>query len=902
MGLWYSKDYYIALTAFTDADHAGCQDTRRSTFGNFFTKALGREQLDFLINKLGMRSVSPEMLKRLEEICPRLPNQEFVVDPSFDLEIISFIKELGYIGDIDSVNKVYTDHMHQPWRIYVAVINRCLCGKTTDNRDSKKQEKIYNPRFTKTERSKGIELLSEAAILEEAQLQKAIKRIKRETKIHQAGGLSKGASLEPKVLDEQKSKSTNTSEGTRLKPGVPNVSKDNSSKSEYESWGDSDDDDDDQQGNDERTESNNDKDVYINKTDKEEEDRFVHTPNDYVPTDDENIDDEEYDRINKEMYSDVNVELKDIELEGKGKDDKEMTDVGHVDAEHENVNQEVVGDQVKDVDQATVTAAPATKKIEVPLPISSMSSDYATKFLNFDNIPSAKIGIISMMDIKVQHEDQTPATTIPPYIPPFIPLPQQSTPIPTPTTIETTISTTSVIDSSTLTAIHQRLSDLENEVKTLRNVDHSSTIHTTIMSEVPTVVKEYLGTNLDGTLHKVIQRHTAELIKEHSVLADVIEIIQYKQKPQKSVADIRKIKMEQKRTLFETMNKTKSFNKNTKRKALYHALMESILEDEDAMDKGVAERLKKRKPDDADKDEGPPAKPNQGLKGRRRISDLTQDILIGLAYKILKGTCKSYVELEYNLEEYYKALNDQLDWNNPKGDRYPFDLSKPLPLMKAAKYDLQGIEDMVPNLWSPIKVAYNRHALLGTPHWRSKRQTFYGYASNRVSKHDVYSAKRTLALINVKVNVWYGYDHLEEIEVRRSNQQLYKFIKGDFLRLHLNEIEDMLILIVQNRLFNLKGLDIMHLLERNRLVYSHEIYKFGDGTLISVQDKLKDMLNNLEMGYTSVMPRRIWSNLDKKRSRIMIKDINRQLLERRLMRSLEKFVGGREYEKDLRLL
>nr|GEU38181.1 retrovirus-related Pol polyprotein from transposon TNT 1-94 [Tanacetum cinerariifolium] len=31
MGLWYSKDSCIALTAFADADHAGCQDTKRST-------------------------------------------------------------------------------------------------------------------------------------------------------------------------------------------------------------------------------------------------------------------------------------------------------------------------------------------------------------------------------------------------------------------------------------------------------------------------------------------------------------------------------------------------------------------------------------------------------------------------------------------------------------------------------------------------------------------------------------------------------------------------------------------------------------------------------------------------------------------------------------------------------
>ncbi|GJV46951.1 retrovirus-related pol polyprotein from transposon TNT 1-94 [Tanacetum coccineum] len=33
-GLWYSKDFAIALTAFSDADHAGCQDTRRSTSGS----------------------------------------------------------------------------------------------------------------------------------------------------------------------------------------------------------------------------------------------------------------------------------------------------------------------------------------------------------------------------------------------------------------------------------------------------------------------------------------------------------------------------------------------------------------------------------------------------------------------------------------------------------------------------------------------------------------------------------------------------------------------------------------------------------------------------------------------------------------------------------------------------
>ncbi|GKG21969.1 hypothetical protein Tco_0384564, partial [Tanacetum coccineum] len=54
-----------------------------------------------------------------------------------------------------------------------------------------------------------------------------------------------------------------------------------------------------------------------------------------------------------------------------------------------------------------------------------------------------------------------------------------------------------------------------------------------------------------------------------------------------------------------------------------HALMESILEDEDAMDEGVADKLKKRKHDDDDKDEGPSAGSDRGLK-RRKISKDTE--------------------------------------------------------------------------------------------------------------------------------------------------------------------------------------------------------------------------------------------------------------------------------------
>ncbi|GJT35985.1 hypothetical protein Tco_0718460 [Tanacetum coccineum] len=73
--------------------------------------------------------------------------------------------------------------------------------------------------------------------------------------------------------------------------------------------------------------------------------------------------------------------------------------------------------------------------------------------------------------------------------------------------------------------------------------------------------------------------------------------------------------------------------------ALYHALMESILEDEDAMNQGVADKLKKRKPND-DRDEGPPAGRDQGLK-RMKTCKETEPSKKAKSTRTYKGTTKS---------------------------------------------------------------------------------------------------------------------------------------------------------------------------------------------------------------------------------------------------------------------
>ncbi|GJZ45906.1 hypothetical protein Tco_0593502 [Tanacetum coccineum] len=390
------------------------------------------------------------------------------------------------------------------------------------------------------DRSKGIDLLSEAALLEDAQLKKDLKRSKRDTTIHQEGGSSKGADSKSEVFDEPKGKSIDTSKGTSLKPRVPNVSTANSSKSENEYWGDSGD-----EANEQEEET--------------QDDEYVYTPEDYVPTDDESDDvtEEEYERINEELY----------------------------------------GNQVKD-------DAQATQKTKVQIPSSSILSDYAAKYLNFDNILPVDTEVVSKLDINVQHEvpRTSPLLTIPVSVipeqtifnPPKIviiassktisslmsslfPHHQQLTPIPTPTITEATTSTTAVPDSEALVAFHQRITNLEKDVKELKTVNHSATLLSTIKSEVPNAIKEYLRTSLDEALYKVLKKHDADIIKEDFVPAKIVE----------------------------RLRQQYSFNISPKQRALYHALIESILEDEDAMDEGVADKLKKRKPDDADKDEGP---------------------------------------------------------------------------------------------------------------------------------------------------------------------------------------------------------------------------------------------------------------------------------------------------------
>ncbi|GJX81599.1 hypothetical protein Tco_0331080 [Tanacetum coccineum] len=200
-----------------------------------------------------------------------------------------------------------------------------------------------------------------------------------------------------------------------------------------------------------------------------QDDEYVHTLEDYVHTNDETndeykeFDEEEY----EELYGDVNISLKDDEPADKEKVDDEP----------------------------------------VPIPSSSISSDYAAKYLNLDNIPPVDTEVVSMLEINFQHEA-------------LLTLPLLTIPV---------------------------VTNLEKDVKELKTVDFSAALLSTIKYKFPNAIKEYLGTSLDDALYKVLQKHSADITKEHYVLAEIVERLGHQYVLKKSIEDIRNIKMEHER-------------------------------------------------------------------------------------------------------------------------------------------------------------------------------------------------------------------------------------------------------------------------------------------------------------------------------------------------------------------
>ncbi|GJU98361.1 hypothetical protein Tco_1327632 [Tanacetum coccineum] len=225
----------------------------------------------------------------------------------------------------------------------------------------------------------------------------------------------------------------------------------------------------------------------------------------------------------------------------------------------------------------------------------------------------------------------------------------------------------------------------------------------------------------------------------------------------------------------------------------------------------------------------------------------------------MKGTCKSVVELEYHLEEVFKATNDQLDWHNPEGRPYPHDLSKPLLLIQ----NTLG------------------HQVIHFDHFINNDLEYL--------KGGSLSKKYTTSLTKTKAA---DYGHVKWIEDKVPR----------IIWIPAQVVYEKHALLLEDRTINCTGFEkatSKDFVAKTLKICYFFLFKFSDGKLNHVRTALNDIATGIQMEY---LPKRKWSKQDKQRARVMINAIDKKLRDRRLMRSLEKFVGGRPYGGDLRLL
>ncbi|GJW51233.1 hypothetical protein Tco_0092584 [Tanacetum coccineum] len=195
--------------------------------------------------------------------------QDFDALPTNE-EIMSFLRDLGYSGKIHSLNDVVVDQMHQPWRTFAALINRSLYGKTIGLdklRLSRAQilwEPIKKSKRVKRSAKKSIKAPAGGVVIRETP---EMPLSKKKEKVDVARGkgielLSEVALTEDAQYEEVRRKSLKDFQKTHPSgSGVLDVTEEESSESEVESWGnDEDDSNNEQDSSDEDNDQENDSD------------------------------------------------------------------------------------------------------------------------------------------------------------------------------------------------------------------------------------------------------------------------------------------------------------------------------------------------------------------------------------------------------------------------------------------------------------------------------------------------------------------------------------------------------------------------------------------------------------------------------------------------------------------
>nr|GEZ97544.1 hypothetical protein [Tanacetum cinerariifolium] len=285
----------------------------------------------FIMDKKKKFDLNLEIFRDILQICPRVHGQNFDELPT-DEDIVSFFKELSHTREIKTITNIVVDQMHQTWRTFATIINQSLSGKTTgldklrlsrahilwgmyykknidyveliwedfayliDNRASPKEPTRKSKRVKRpakksfdaptagviiretpvkslskkkekmsVKKCKGIDLLSEVGLTEEAQYEEVRQKSLRDFHNTHPSGSGTVTKFAPSAA---KIKPYVTNKGTGAKPWVLDVTEEESTESEVESYGRDEDD------------NNNDH-------DSRKEDEFVKTPSNDSDDEDE---------------------------------------------------------------------------------------------------------------------------------------------------------------------------------------------------------------------------------------------------------------------------------------------------------------------------------------------------------------------------------------------------------------------------------------------------------------------------------------------------------------------------------------------------------------------------------------------------------------------------------------
>ncbi|GJT41107.1 hypothetical protein Tco_0940972, partial [Tanacetum coccineum] len=265
---------------------------------------------------------------------------------------------------------------------------------------------------------------------------------------------------------------------------------------------------------------------------------------------------------------------------------------------------------------------------------------------------------------------------------PLTPTNQTPPPIPTTSTITTTKAHTFTSvnpKSKTLSAPQLRVSDLEKEVKELKQANLSTKLHVSIRYEVPSVVNEYLGSRVADLIKHKKRPHDDDDDRDQDPPIRPDQGLK-KRKTSKDVEPPKKPKLTGS-SKSNTLTQPKPTCKSAQAEEIdwfKKPARPPTPDPEWSIRKSVDDEPEQNWLNDLDNAEKPPRSFDDLMStlidfstfaiNRLKISKMKKANLVGLVYNLLKGTCKSCMELEYNMEKCYRTLYDQVYWKNPEGD------------------------------------------------------------------------------------------------------------------------------------------------------------------------------------------------------------------------------------------